>query len=321
MPFALYLLLAAVLILLVSGAYVFWVGCRRRKELPWLVEEEIRKTSYGKYWNGIKHSDQWLHDHHAQSLQMVSFDGLKLTALWIPADSPKATIILAHGYRSTKLVDFAMAYDVYHKAGLNILVIDQRAHGDSEGKWITFGVKESRDVLDWVQYHNQKLGKFEIVLCGLSMGASTVLYTADKQMCDNVKGIIADCGFTSPWEILKSVFVNVTHLPAEPSLWVTEFFARIFAGFSLREEDSRKTLASTCLPVLLIHGEDDGFVPCEMTKAAFDACGGDKSVLLVPGADHGVSFLVDRERYTKEVFRFLNKVLEDFSELRDHKKQ
>ena len=214
---------------------------------------------------------------------------------------------MAHGYRSSKIADFSLALGLYHELGMNILLPDQRSHGKSEGRYITFGVKESRDMLSWVEYHNKTFGKQPLILSGLSMGASTMLFLADANLPENVKGIIADCGFTSPREIIKCVFHNTVHLPAAPTLWAADLFARLFAGFSLTEKDTRKTLQNSKVPVLLVHGESDGFVPCEMTRQAYAACKEPKEVFLVKDAEHGVSFLVAKERYVEIAEAFLEK--------------
>lgn len=309
MAVILFVLGALLLLTLVSGAYVFVVGCVRKKDLPWLVAEEIQKTPYGKYYDHIITSNQWLIEHDARDVYISSDDGLKLHGLWVPADNPRGTVLFAHGYRSTFLVDFGLAFDFYHKRGMNLLIPDQRSHGKSQGRYITFGVKESYDMQSWIDFHNRNFGNYAVILSGLSMGASTMLYLADRQLPDNVKGIIADCGFTSPKEILSSVFTDVTHLPAIPSMWAAELFARIFAGFSLYQCDTRKTLRKNRLPVLMVHGTDDGFVPCKMTEEGYAVCAGPKQLLLVDGADHGVSFLVARERYTAMVEDFI-KILE-----------
>lgn len=141
------------------------------------------------------------------------------------------------------------------------------------------------------------------------MGASTVLFLADKRLPDNVKGIIADCGFTSPKEILSCVFRSVTHLPALPSVLVAELCARFFGGFSFWECDARRSLAASRMPVLLIHGKDDGFVPCYMSEQGYEACNGEKQLLIVDGADHAVSYLVDPDGYTGAVNAFIDKYL------------
>lgn len=307
MYFILLIMSFFVLLTIVSGVYVFIVGCVRKKEISWLIEEEIKKTSYGKYYSHIVASNQWLLEHEAQDVYIMSEDGLRLHALWVPVKNARGTVLFAHGYRSTLLVDFGLALELYHKIGMNLLIPDQRSHGKSEGKVITFGVKESRDMLQWLKFHNETYGCQPIVLSGMSMGASTVMYLADKDLPMNVRGIIADCGFTSPWEILKIVFKRVIHLPAAPTLFVTDIVARLVAGFSLRECDTRKALAKNKLPIILVHGMDDGFVPCSMTEEAFAVCTGPKQMLLVDGAEHGVSFLVEQQRYTNMILDFLDK--------------
>lgn len=312
MAVILYILIGLFLLVLASGAYVFVLACVRRKELPWMVEEELKKTSYAKYYNCIMASDAWLKNHNAQDVYIKSKDGLKLHGFWVPAENPRGTILLAHGYRSTILVDFGLAYAFYHALGMNILVPHQRAHGESEGRYITFGVKESEDMRCWIAYHNKTHGNLQMILSGLSMGASTMLYLADQDLPDNVKCIIADCGFTSPKAILDVVYRSVVHFPSGPSLWAADLFARIFAGFGLNEKDTRVVLKNAKLPVLMIHGLDDDFVPCYMTQEGYDVCTGDKELLMVENAGHGTSFLVDKEAYTMQVISFLEKHLEDF---------
>ncbi len=296
---------AILLLLLVSGGYVFFVACLRRKELPWFVKEELEKTPYGKYYETIQDADCWLRDNNAQDVWIKSDDGLKLHGLWVPAENAVGTVLLVHGYRSTKLVDFGVAFPFYHEKGLNLLIPEHRCHGESEGRYITFGVKESGDMLRWIDFHNHHFGAYSMILSGLSMGASTVMFMADEKLPENVRGIIADCGFTSPRDIIASVFRDATHLPATPTLWVTDLLARVIAGFSLCEKSTEKSLAHSRLPVLLIHGKADDFVPCEMTQRSYDACASSKKLLLVENAGHGVSFLVDHMRYITHIEEFL----------------
>ena len=310
MPFFIFLLLSAVILILFSGLVVFILGCVRKKEINWLVEEEILNTPYEKYYQNILAGDRFLKEHNAQPVNLKSEDGLMLYGDYIPAKNPKGTILLAHGYRSNKCLEFGEVLQFYHNKGLNILVVDQRAHGKSQGKFITFGVKECRDMQGWIRYHNENIGQYPIILSGLSMGASTMLYLADADLPDNVRGIIADCGFTSPKEIIATVYRRTIHMPAGPSLWAADLFSRLLAGFSLTEKDTTKSLASSRLPVLMVHGVADAFVPCDMTRRGYDACTSKKTLLLVEGAEHGVSFLVDRARYTHLVTEFLKENLE-----------
>jgi alpha-beta hydrolase superfamily lysophospholipase len=293
------------------GSYTFFAACRQTKRRNWLDPEGLKGTDREKLYPYISHAHNWFSTHEVEDIYVQSRDGLQLYARWIPAENPRGTILLAHGYQSTPYIDFSLVLEVYHNLGMNMLIPDQRCHGKSEGKYITFGVKEWRDMTCWVDYHNEHLGNWPVILSGLSMGASTVMYMADEALPANVKGMIADCGFTSPYDIIGKVFHSVTHLPAWPFLWATDLCARIFAGFSLKEKDTRKTLQGGKYPIILAHGLSDDFVPCEMSREAYDACTSPKELLLVEGAGHGYSFLKDRERYTQTVTAFLQRNLEE----------
>ena len=293
------------------GSYTFFAACRQTKRRNWLDPEELKGTDREKLYPYISHAHNWFGTHKAEDIYVRSKDGLQLYARWIPAENPKGTILLAHGYQSTPYIDFSLVLEVYHNLGMNMLIPDQRSHGKSEGKYITFGVKERQDLICWVDYHNKHLGNWPVILSGLSMGASTVMYMADEELPANVKGMIADCGFTSPYDIIGKVFRSVTHWPAWPFLWATDLCARVFAGFSLKEKDTRKALQGGKYPLILAHGLSDDFVPCEMSRKGYDACTSPKELLLVEGAGHGYSFLKDRERYTQTVTAFLQRNLEE----------
>jgi fermentation-respiration switch protein FrsA (DUF1100 family) len=175
-----------------------------------------------------------------------------------------------------------------------------------------FGLIERYDCIEWIKWVKEnKNDALPIYLCGISMGATTVLMASGLGLPAEVKGIVADCGFTSPRDIIASVYKRVIHLPAIPSIWATDLFARIIAGFSLFQEDSRKSLKNSRIPIIMVHGTEDGFVPCDMTREGYAACVGEKQLFLVEGADHGVSFLVQPERYRQLVTDFINSKLED----------
>lgn len=290
------------------GAYTFFVACGRGKEVNWSDEAAVKASPFGQYYTHINEGRQWLRDHHSQDVYMTNREGLKLHAVWTPAPNAKGTIIFAHGFHSCGLSDFSLAFDLYHNLDMNILLLTHRTHTPSQGKYITFGVTESRDMQDWIDYHNQHLGNYPILCSGLSMGAATVMYLAGMELPGNVRGFVADCGFTSPYEIISHVFRQKTHLPAWPFLWAADLCARWFAGFSLKEKHTTQTLQNNTRPILLVHGLEDDFVPAEMTRRSFEACAGDKQLLLVEGADHGVSFLVAREAYLEKIHQLVEKV-------------
>ncbi len=308
-----FILLIILLVLLAFsfgvGGYLFFAACGRR-DLDWLNEEEAKKTPFGKFYNGICMGHQWMLDQNARDVYTESTDGLKLHAYWVPAENARGTVVLVHGYHSCVLTDFSVAFPLYYEMGFNLLLPTQRAHGKSEGKYVTFGVKECGDMLRWITWHNETQGAIPMIISGMSMGASTVMYLAAEDLPQNVKGLIADCGFTTPKEIISRVFRNVARIPAWTVIWATELFARMFGHFSLTEKDSVQTLAKNTRPILLVHGLDDDFVPCDMTQRGFKACAGDKRLLLVEDATHGISFLRAKEAYIAKVNELLEQCLE-----------
>ncbi len=301
--------LGILLMLLAVGEYIFLTACRRKEEYDWKNLDSLKDTPYEKHTELIAHSLKWLQDHTPQDVYVISEDSLRLHGYWIPAEKPRGTILLAHGYRSTMLVDFGMVLDMYHSLGMNLLLPEQRAHGQSEGKYITFGVKESADMRCWLRYHNEKLSSCPLVLSGLSMGASTVMYMLDEKLPSNVKAAICDCGYTSPAAIINKIFRDVVHIPGGFFIRIADLFARLFAGFSFYEKDSCKSLRNNKLPILMAHGTADDFVPSRMSQDAFACCTGEKYLILAENAKHGYSFLIAREKYEKTVRKILDENL------------
>ena len=239
-------------------------------------------------------------------VEVTSNDGLKLKALHIKNENSKGTIIFFHGYRSSPKYDFAASYPFYSKFGYDMLFPYQRAHGMSEGKYITFGVKESDDVAKWVKFINNKDGyQKDIYLCGISMGCATVLMGAKNGYPDNVRGIIADCGFTSPYDIISHVANKIVKFGKRPLLWSLDLVCKKRAGFSLREYSTVEAMKNVKCPIAFFHGEADDFVPMEMTVRNHAALQGKKYLMTVPDAGHGTSYLCQREKYEKAITDFI----------------
>ncbi len=235
-----------------------------------------------------------------------SYDGLRLAASYYNNNSD-STILLFHGYRSNGKFDFACAVKFYIEIGLNVLVVDQRANGESEGRLITFGIKERHDVLEWSNFINQKYKPLNLFLSGVSMGATSVMMASNLNLPPNVRGIIADCGFTSAPEIIKKVSLQAFKINAAPILPILNLMCKLLGGFSMYEITAPKALAESDIPIFFIHGKCDGFVPCNMTEISFNAAKGDKYICLVDGADHGISFLVDTDNIKKRITSFIGK--------------
>ena len=318
--FVLYIFAFLFLIVLTLGISCFFVFSGRRQQVDILDEDAVKGTKYESRFSQFKNTHQLLCDAGIDEVYTVSHDGLTLFGRWIPAEKARGTVLIAHGFRSHPYIEFGEAIAFYRELGLNLLLIDERAHGKSQGKFITLGYHESLDIVTWVQYHNRMLSNCPVILHGLSMGAATVMHAAGRQLPPNVRGIIADCGFTTPYAILSHVFTHNFRLPAWPFLWVTNLCARLFARFSLYKMDSRKTLNMGKLPVLLIHGTADTFVPPWMSEQIYEACEGEKELLLIEGAAHAKCFPVAPQRCRDAIGKFLMKNLEVISELRNYQK-
>lgn len=240
---------------------------------------------------------------------ITSYDGLKLHAELLRSEIPaKGTTILVHGYTGFPLRDFAPVYRTFHNEGYNILMIDQRAHGQSEGQWITFGIRERYDVRDWITFINEKFGSdLPVFLYGLSLGCATVLMATGFNLPHNVKGVIADCGFTSPYDEMAYLMDTSYHLPKWPILSIADSFARKDAGFGLKEYSTLKAMETNTTPILFVNGDADDFVPPFMTEQAYNACKAEKERLVVKGAPHSISNCVDQEGYLAAALAFFRR--------------
>ena len=248
---------------------------------------------------------------------ITSEDGLKLSGRYYHRRDNAPIILMMHGYHGNIFRD---GNGIFYYSGLydfNILMADQRAQNQSEGKTITFGVKERYDCKCWVNYLISRFGKdTEILLSGLSMGAATVMMAADVGLPNNVKGIMADCGYSSPKEILISVMKSMK-LPANLMYPLAKWSAKIFGHFNLEESSAVESMKHCDIPVLLIHGEADDFVPCSMSIACKEACISEVELITVKDAGHGMSYCLDAKAYEDAVGRFFRKTLNSASFLKE----
>lgn len=241
----------------------------------------------------------------AEDVFINSFDGLKLHGRYYHVKDGAPLDIQFHGYNGNAMRDFCGGNKISRESGHNSLLIDQRAHGMSQGKTISFGINERKDCLSWVRYAVERFGEdTEIVLSGVSMGAATVLMASDLGLPKNVKAIVADCGYSSPKAIINKVMRD-SGLPDKlmyPFVWLG---AMVFGKFNLTESSAVSAVPENDVPILIIHGGADDFVPCYMAEEIYKACRSEKKLLIVPGAGHGMSYLVDKDLYEKTVKDFI----------------
>ena len=273
------------------------------REVPILPEGEI----YEAYREPIT---RWASEVRAmprQEFHITSFDGLELWGNYYEY-APGATIeLMFHGYRGSAERDLSGGVQRCFKLGRNALIVDQRCSGRSGGNTITFGIKEHRDCLAWVDFTVKHFGPdVKIILTGISMGAATVMMAAGEELPKNVIGILADCGYSSPKEIIKTV-IRQMGLPANLLYPFVKLGARLYGKFDLEENSPVEAMRKCTLPVIFFHGEADDYVPCQMSRINYEACASRKKLVTVPGAGHGLSYPADPERYLKELDAFFSR--------------
>lgn len=244
----------------------------------------------------------------SEKVYRTSPDGLQLCGRLIEHPSPKGIVLMCHGYRSHPMIDFAGAVSWMYEQGMSIFIMDQRASAGSEGKYITFGVRESEDLADWSRYLEERFPTLPIVFDGVSMGGFTVLLASGSDLPDNVKAIIADCGYTSPGDICKKVLKQWFNLPPFPIFYTAMLVVKLRTGLWLPGYDARKALEKNRLPVLFAHGTADNFVPYEMSvenRAHCLYC--DSELISAQDAPHGYSFVVAKAEYKEAILRLWEK--------------
>lgn len=248
----------------------------------------------------------WQASTQFEEVYLESLDGLMLYGEFYPArEASHKYVLLIHGYKSDRTAMYGYAAH-YWEQNYNILIVDQRSHGKSEGKYIGMGWLERKDMLQWITYLVDQDEEAQIALHGVSMGAATVMMTAGEDLPVQVKACIEDCGYSSVWDIMSSELNARFHLPEFPLLHIASGLSRIRAGYSFREASAVRQLKKCKIPMLFIHGTKDGFVPFSMLQKVYDAHPGKKDMYVVEGVDHCDAVNADVSQYYEKVFGFLS---------------
>ena len=297
------LILALAVILAVSyAAYRIPFYHPDHRESPYDLPPE---PQYDPYRDAMTELISQLDAQPFEPVQIASYDGAKLFGRLYSADEAAPLLIGFHGFKSTALRDMCGGGKLARQLGMNALLVDQRAHGKSDGRTISFGVKERFDCLAWARYAAERWPGRPIVLMGVSMGAATVLMASDLDLPGEVRGIIADCPYSDPAAIIRKVGRDSMG-PASILLYPFILLgARLYGGFGLTAASPVKAVRHGKVPILLIHGEDDRFVPCDMSRQIYDACTGEKTRVTIPGAPHAIAYILDPDRYGRAVRGFL----------------
>lgn len=271
-------------------------------------DPDVIETPDGKIYDPYRESmEKWIREVRAmrhEDVEITSFDGLRLTGKYYEYQPGAPIELMFHGYRGTAEKDLSGGVQRCFKLGRSAFIVDQRCSGGSEGNVITFGIKEHRDCLTWVNFMVEKFGPdVKIILTGISMGAATVLTAAGETLPENVIGVLADCGYSSA----KAIIMKVTRqlgLPAGVCYPFIKLGAQIYGHFDLEETSPEEAMKRCEVPVIFFHGESDDYVPCEMSRINYEACAARKMLVTVAGAGHGLSYPMEPERYLSSLKAF-----------------
>jgi len=301
------IVLAALAVLVLVTCYICYRMAFYAQRKP--VDESVMPLPKGRIYEPYyPQMRQWMEELRAmpcEEMEITSFDGLRLHARFYEY-APGASIeLMVHGYRGTAEGDLCGGVQRCFSLGRSVLLVDQRTSGKSEGHTITFGINESRDCAAWARLLVERFGEdVQIILTGISMGASTVLIAAGyEDLPEQVVGVIADCGFSSAKEIIQKVMVKM-HFPPRLMYPFVKLAARLFGHFDLEERTALEAAKRCHLPVFFIHGEDDRFVPCDMSRRCYEACCAPKHLFTVPEAGHGIAYIMDTAGYVRALTEF-----------------
>lgn len=292
---AAFLLLAALLTAYICFYLVFYASKKSR------IEKEEYPIPEGHCYDPYRpQMIEWMKGARAypyREVEITSFDGLRLRGRYYELEAGAPIELLLHGYRGTSERDLSGGVFRCFDLGHNVLIVDHRASGRSEGKIITFGVLESRDALAWIDYILREIDpQARILLGGVSMGAATVMITAGEDLPPNVLGAIADCGYTTAKEIICKV-IDEMRLPSRLLYPFVRLGGRLFGGFDVEEKTPIAGVRNARVPVIFFHGDNDKFVPMAMSHENYAACTSEKRLVITPGAGHGLCYPADRDGY------------------------
>lgn len=217
-------------------------------------------------------------------------------------------VVLIHGYTSSPR-NMGIYAQKYNELGYNVLLPSLNGHADSEKNEITMGWKDRLDVIDWINYLVEDNPNIKIILHGVSMGAATTMMTTGEELPENVKVAVADCGYTSVWDIFSEKLKNSMHMHEFPMLYSANTVNKALSGYDFKKASSVEQVKKSKTPTIFIHGDKDDFVPYSMLDTVYDAAACDKEKVTIANAPHARNACADPELYWDSIITFINKYI------------
>ncbi len=301
------LLAAPPVLWLAAGAAVAWLGSNRRGNMDALLG---KNKASGEIPEKIEQLRRLTPGRISQEYEIVNRDGIRLHGYLIRSKKPsKIYVFYSHGYRSPDgALEFGALLPMWEDHDYNFFLVDHRGHGKSGGSHISFGLYESEDNLEWLDFMLKTFGQdIQIILHGQSMGAAIVLMMSAKTLPSQVKAIIADCGYTNYFDVgARALGFPGSRLVLESAnLWL-----QALHGIDMKKAAPLTAVRHSTVPILFTHGEKDPLVPVEMGKANYAACNSEKQLVLFPDGEHTTAPVIHPKEYAAAVDAFLRNYLE-----------
>ena len=272
-------------------------------------------NAWGQLYQRVPDMQPWVDSLLAEGLLRDTFvvmpTGERHHALFLRADSAHGrTAVVVHGYKDS-CVKFLYLGRMYHRdLGYNLLMPDLHGHGLSEGNDIQMGWKDRLDVMRWTEVAEQlfrdSLAPSRVVVHGVSMGAATTMCVSGEKdgAAPFIKCYVEDCGYTSVHDEFEHELKQMYGLPAFPILNVASAMCKMKYGWNFEEASPIQQVKKSHLPMLVIHGTADDFVPTWMAQPIYDAKPSPKQIYMAPGSAHARSPADHREAYTRIITQF-----------------
>ena len=294
------ILLLAIFILYWLIIYLFFLYTFSRK-----IKVDMEKFMPDGYADILQVRKERILNYPMEEVTITSFDNLKLYGRYFHKEGHDKLIVMCHGWKSPWYVDFSkLAIWFYEQNNCDLLIMDERGGGQSEGKYITFGMCEKEDIHDWVMWAREKQN-LSIYLYGTSMGAATVLMVS-LSLNGIVAGIIADSPFTQPYEDLTDFAKRNIHLPEKPFMPSLNFIVKKTIKKDLKSVDSVGILKDTTMPIIIFHGELDFFCNVEVSKKIKESDYPNIDVYIYPDSNHCSSYVKHEKEYEAIIGNLIN---------------
>jgi hypothetical protein len=236
---------------------------------------------------------------------LQSYDGLTLHAVRVE-NHPDSSLwmIMVPGFHRCAL-DLLHLMREADARGFNMLVLDPRGSGQSQGRFTGLGWPEHYDLISWVNYLVVLRPEAKITLYGVDMGGNTVMNALGDYMPANVKAAVEEGGYSEIREELVFLADKYTSIPTRPFLPAIDLFVKQFLHFSMKDISTLRQLGQSEVPLLILHGSDDVMVPESMAEDCARACRSDTELVVLSSTGFGGCRY--HEDYADVIFDFAKK--------------